>query len=568
MRWSAAMIAVGTLTLGLTTLAAAPPPTPTAVSTPSPLSSQPSLDWPLYGGDLGNTRFSPAGEITAANVASLRLAWSFHTGVSGRNTSFESTAIVADGRLFITAPDDEVFALNPTTGRVLWHVTPHLEADAAPTRVNRGVAYGDGRVYLATVDSRLLALNATTGARVWSAQLARSQGQFFNSMAPQYVDGRVIVGRAAGEHETRGFVAAYNAATGAQEWRFDTVPGPHDPGGDTWPASDRYLHGGGPIWMTPAVDPDLNLLYVCVTNPSPDFNGSSRAGMNLYTDSIVALHADTGTIAWYFQEVHHDLWDYDPASPPVLATVPISGTMTPAVMQAGKTGYLYVLDRRTGRPLVPTPERPVPSGPSWQHAWPTQPEPENQPFAPQCPPPGLYPRESCLYTPPDATSAWNAPGSLGGSAWSPVSYSPLTGLAYIEANSIPVLRSTTPHACCFGRAPVRIPGEALTGALVGYDVAAGRIAWLAPVTGTPFGGSAVTAGGVVFSGESSGSFDAHDARTGALLFQYRTGAGADAAPMVYIAGGHEYVAIAAGGNQILNSRRGDTLDVFSLPRHP
>jgi PQQ-dependent dehydrogenase (methanol/ethanol family) len=555
------------LTLGVTSFAAAPAPTPSPTSTPSALVSQPSQDWPLYGGDVGNTRFSPAAEITPASAASLHLAWRFHTGVSGRNTSFESTATVADGRLFITAPDDEVFALDPVTGTLLWHMKPRLEADAAPTRINRGVAYGDGRVYLATVDSRLLALSAATGTQVWSTQLAHSQGQFFNSMAPQFADGRVIVGLAAGEHETRGFVAAYDADTGKQEWRFVTVPGPRDPGGASWPVSDRYLHGGGPVWMTPAIDPDLNLIYVCVTNPSPDFNGSSRAGMNLYTDSIVALRADTGHLVWYFQEVHHDLWDYDPASPPVLATVPISDTMVPAVLQAGKTGYLYVLDRRTGRPLVPTPERPAPAGPAWQHTWPTQPEPENQPFAPQCPPAGIYPRESCLFTPPDSAPALNAPGSLGGSAWSPVSYSPLTGLAYIEANAIPVLRSTTPHSCCFGRAPVRIPGEPLTGALVGYDVAAGRIAWLAPVTGTSFGGSAVTAGGVVFSGESSGYFDAHDARTGALLFQYATKAGADAGPTVYTAGGHEYVAIAVGGNQILNSRRGDTLEVFSLPTH-
>jgi PQQ-dependent dehydrogenase (methanol/ethanol family) len=552
------------LALALTSLAAAPAPSPTPGVTPGAPGPQAALDWPLYGGDLGNMRFSPATEITSANAASLRLAWRFHTGVTGSNAGFESTAVVAGGRLFITAPDDEVFALDPATGHLLWHVTPRLEIDAAPTRINRGVAYGDGRVYLATLDSRLLAFDAATGARVWAAQLARSQDQLYNSMAPQYANGRVIVGLAAGEHEARGFVAAYDAATGKQQWRFTTVPGPHDPGGATWPASTRYLHGGGPVWMTPSVDPDLNLVYVCVTNPSPDFNGSDRAGMNLYTDSIVALHADSGTPAWYFQEVHHDLWDYDPASPPVLITLPISGTATPALIQAGKTGYLYVLDRRSGRPLVPTPERPAPAGPTWQHAWPTQPEPENQPFAPQCPPAGLYPRESCLFTPPDTMPAWNAPGSLGGSAWSPVSYSPLTGLAYIEANAIPVLRSTTPDSCCFGRAPVRIPGEALAGSLVGYDVAGGRIAWLAPVTGTPFGGSTVTAGGVVFSGESSGYFDARDARTGSLLFHYPTGAGADAAPTVYAVGGHEYVAVAAGGNQILNSKRGDTLDVFSL----
>jgi quinohemoprotein ethanol dehydrogenase len=555
---------VAVLSLAMLSIAAAPTATPTPGPSPTPATAA-TLNWPLYGGDVANSRFSPATQITVANAGTMKLAWSFHTGVGNPNTSFESTAIVADGRMYITAPDDQVFALDPLTGHQIWHVTPTLEPDVAPTRINRGVAFGDGRVYLATVDSRLIAYDAATGKQDWAAQLTRSQGQIFNSMAPQFVNGRVIVGEAAGEHEARGFVAAYDAATGKQVWRFITIPGPQDPGGTTWPANNRYFAGGGPVWMTPAADPDLNLIYFNVTNPSPDFNGSSRAGQNLYTDSIVAVHADSGTVAWYFQEVHHDLWDYDPASPDLLLTLTIGGVPVPAIVQAGKTGFLYVLDRRTGKPLVPTLERPVPSGAPWQHVWPTQPEPQNQPFAPQCPAPGLYTRETCLFTPPDETPAFNAPGSLGGSAWSPISYSPSTGLAYIESNNIPVLRSTTPNACCFGRSPKRIAKEPLTGALVGYDVAAGRIAWLVPSTGTPFGGSAVTAGGVVFSGESSGYFDAHDASNGALLFHYPTLAGADAAPSVYVVGGREYVAIAAGGNQILNSTRGDTLDVFTLP---
>jgi len=208
---------------------------------------------------------------------------------------------------------------------------------------------------------------------------------------------------------------------------------------------------------------------------------------------------------------------------------------------------------------------PVPAGPPWQHASPTQPEPRNQPFAPQCPPPGLYPREGCIFTPPDEVPMLQAPGGIGGSAWSPVSYSPRTGLAYIAANSYPVLRSTTPHACCFGRSPSNLPGEPQVGGLVGYDVANGRIAWQAPVGGFAFGGSAVTAGDVLFSGESSGAFDAWDARTGRLLFRYPTAAGADAAPSVYVANGREYVAIAAGGNTTIHSKPGDTLLAFALP---
>jgi len=306
--------------------------------------------------------------------------------------------------------------------------------------------------------------------------------------------------------------------------------------------------------MTPAVDPTLGLVYICVANPSPDFNGSGRAGANLYTDSVVALRLATGTLAWSFQEVHHDLWDYDPASPPVLINLTIGGAAVPTVIQAGKTGYLYILDQRTGQPLFPTPEAPVPVGPAWQHAAPTQPSPQNQPFAPQCPAPGLYPKEGCIFTPPS------------GSAWSPVSYSPRTGLAYIEANTYPMLRATTRLASGFDTPPRPLAGVLPRGALVGYDVAWGRIAWTSPITaGLAFGGSVVTAGDVVFSGESSGYVDAHDALTVQLLWHYPTGAGADAGPSVYTAGGREYVAMAAGGNAVLHSKRGDTFDVFALP---
>jgi len=528
-----------------------------------------TLDWPNYGGDAAGTRYAPIAAITTVNAGRLRLAWSFHTGVSGPKTSFEATPIVADGRLYIAAPDDEVFALDPTSGRLLWHFLPHLSPDAWPSKLNRGVAYGDGRVYLATLDARLIAIDAATWRQDWQFQLQDPRYSYFESMAPLYDRGRVVVGVSGGDEAVRGFVAAFDARSGREDWLFDTVPSPSQPGGNTWPANGAYRHGGGAVWMTPAVDPALDLIYVTVSNPSPDFKGAPRAGTNLYTNSIVALRAATGKVAWHFQEIHHDLWDTDPASPPVLIPFPQrrGGKTIPAVIQAGKTGWLYVLDRRTGAPLVPTPEHTVPRGPSWQHAWPTQPEPQSEPFAPQCPAPGLYPREGCIFTPPSETPTLVAPGQIGGSAWSPVSYSPRTGLAYIAANTYPMLRSTTPTSCCFEHPPVALPNIHFAGALVGYDVARGRVAWRVPLPGTAlaYGGSAVTAGDMVFSGESSGYFDARDARSGRVLWRYHTGAGADAGPAIYSVKGREYVAIAAGGNEVIGSPRGDTLDVFSLP---
>jgi len=549
------------LLFALTAVAAAPR------LSPSPASALASLTWANYGGDAGGTRYSPATAITTANAASLRLAWSFHTGISATNTSFEATPVVAAGRLFISAPDDEVFALDPASGRRLWRYKPALGSDALPNGVNRGVVYGDGRVYIATLDARVIALDAATGRQLWQRQLITAGHKYYVSAAPLYDRGRVVVGIAAGEQEIRGFVAALDARTGREVWRFHTIPAPGATGGATWPADGSYLHGGGPVWMNPVADPSSNLVIFVVGNPSPDFNGSTRSGLNLFANSIVAVHVDTGALAWYFQEVHHDLWDTDPASPPLL--VPFSrGTGTvPAVIEASKTGWLYVLDRRTGRPLVPTPERPVPRGPSWQHAWPAQPEPQSQPFAPQCPDPGLYAHEACVFTPPSETPALAAPGQLGGSAWSPVAYSPRTGLAYISATTYPMVRSTTPSAHAFRHPPQPLPSVPRRGALVGYDVARGRVAWRVALGGgsLAYGGSTVTAGDVVFSGESSGVFDARDARSGRLLWQYHTIAGADAAPAVYTTGGREYVAVAAGGNSVINSRRGDTLDVFALP---
>ena len=539
---------------------------PLAHAAPTPPAAA-DLAWPVYGGDVANTRYSPATQITAANVGTLRRAWSFHTGVTTGNPSFESTAIITAGRLFLTAPDDQVFALDPASGRLLWHAAPVLSPAATPARINRGVAYGDGRVYLATLDARVIAFDAATGRQLWVTHLVPTVShRYLETAAPLFDRGRIIVGIASGEGEMRGFVVALDARTGREQWRFLTVPGPDAPGGATWPHSTRYLTGGGPVWMTPAVDPALDLVVVCVANPSPDFNGSARAGANLYTDSVVALHVATGTRAWSFQEVHHDLWDYDPASPPVLVTLTIGGASVPAVLQAGKTGYLYVLDRRTGQPLFPTPEEPVPPGPAWQHAAPTQPRPQNQPFAPQCPAPGLYVREGCLFDPPSEDTTLMVPGGVGGSAWSPVSYSPRTGLAYIAANTYPMLRATSRTASGFDTPPRTLAGVTPRGALVGYDVAWGRIAWSAPITsGLAFGGSVVTASDLVFSGESSGYMDAHDARTGQLLWHSPTGAGADAAPSIYTVSGREYVAIAAGGNAVLHSQRGDTFLVFALP---
>ncbi len=453
-----------------------------------------------------------------------------------------------------------MYALDPVTGRQLWHSTVGFNA-SSPT--NRGVAYGDGSVFLATANAWLIALNAATGKQVWSRQIlpGTANSAIGETMAPLFDRGRVIAGVTLGERAGPGFVAAYDGRTGRQDWRFQTIPGPGDPARRTWPKGFDPRGAGGAVWMTPAVDPALNLIYVTVGNPVPDYLGQDRAGANLYTASIVALHADSGRLAWYFQEVHHDLWDYDPASPAVLLTLKHGKERVPALIQAGKTGRLYVLDRRDGHPLVATPERKAPAGPAWQHAYPTQPMPQNQPFSPQCPPKGLYEREGCIFTPPGLQPTLIAPGGDGGASWAPVAYSERTGLAYICANALPYLES---GIASFGDAYSILPSVRLSGQLVGYDVARGTIAWHAPMTTVCFGGSAVTATDIVFTGESSGLFDARDARTGRLLWQANTFGGADAAPAIYAAGGHEYIAVNAGGNAIVDRPRTGALDVYAL----
>ncbi|HXT36883.1 MAG TPA: PQQ-binding-like beta-propeller repeat protein [Chloroflexota bacterium] len=537
-----------------------------AAARPAASTTLRSFDWPGYDRDGSDMRYAPTSAITPATAGHLRLAWTFHTGIVSPKTSFEATPVVAGGRLFIAAPNDTVFALDPRSGRLLWRFAPTLAADTRPSLLTRGVAYGDGQVFLATLDDRLIALDAATGRQRWQFILQNPALGYFESMAPLFDRGRVIVGTSGSDSDIRGFVAAFDARSGRELWLFDTIPSPAEPGGNTWPNNGAYHFGGAAAWMTPAVDPKLNLIYVTVGNPSPVFNGARRAGENLYANSIVALQATTGQVVWYWQEVHHDLWDLDAASPAVLFTMHQGKNQIPAVMEVGKTGFVYVLDRRTGRPLVATPERPVPGGVAWQHSWPTQPEPQNQPVAPLCPAPGLYSRQGCIFTPTSDTPTLIAPGGIGGSAWSPVSYSPRTGLAYIAANTYPMIRQTTPTSCCYQKPPVRVSTVQFSGALLGYDVARGRIAWRVslPPPALAFGGSSVTSGNVIIHGESAGYVDARDATNGKLLWRYRTGAGADAAPAIYSVGATTYVAIAAGGNEVIGSPRGDTLFVFAL----
>jgi alcohol dehydrogenase (cytochrome c) len=382
----------------------------------------------------------------------------------------------------------------------------------------------------------------------------------------------VIIGISGAEYETRDYVTAYNSSDGTMKWRWFTIPAPGEKGSDSWPAgSDIWKHGGGSMWMTPAIDPDLGLLYITVGNPGPDLDGTVRKGDNLYTESIVALHVNDGTYAWHFQEVHHDIWDYDTVSPVILFDGTVNGKQAKAVAEAGKTGWVYILDRATGQPLIPAPDKSVKQG-ARQNTAATQPFPQGDSFVPQHPtdvdPSEKYPQGG-IFTPFEEEPVLAAPGANGGSEWSPMSFSPQTGYVYVSGIVQPQIFTFNPSEIQQGNLKlgsgfVSPPNQNTSGTFTAIDTRTNKIAWQNKSPYMMIGGSTVTAGGLVLVGEGDGVFKAINAKTGEIVWRFQTGAGVNAAATVYEAGGDEFVAVASGGNFQLNYPRGDTLRVFSL----
>src|SRR6202167_1985630 len=343
-----------------------------------PLCAQ-TLNWPYYGADLYNSRFADIDQINPTNVSELKPAWTFNTGVAADpNMSMEMTPIVTDGMMFITTGDDDVFALNPTTGKQIWHYAPTDMPKISTLPVccnndNRGVGYGEGLVFDARLDGKLVALNAKTGAVVWSTVVDIAANGAGMTLAPQFVGAsmgtvpEVIVGVTGGEYGVRGHLDAYAPATGKLLWRFYTT----EP--NSW-AGDSYLHGGAAIWAsTPTFDPTLDMVYFSTGDAYPWPYAGNRAGANLYATCIVALDATTGELQWYFQNTHHDMWDLDAAQQTIL----FSWNGIPALEETSKTGYMWILDRASGQPLIPYQEvavPPTPANAAFQHPWPTQPE--------------------------------------------------------------------------------------------------------------------------------------------------------------------------------------------------
>ena len=312
--------------------------------------------WLTFGGRYDNHRHSPLTQITPDNVGRLAPQWTFQTDISG--SRFETTPLLRDNVLYVTGPLSLAWAIDARTGREIWRYRRELPPTGTLTAccglVNKGFGVLGDRLFMTTLDAHLIALDMKTGGVVWDTTLEDYRKGYASTIAPLVVKDKVIVGVAGGEFGIRGFIDAYDAKTGKQAWRFYTIPGPGEPGHDTW-AGDSWQRGGASVWVTGAYDPDLNLLYYGIGNPGPDYHSDSRKGDNLYSGSIVALDADTGKLRWHYQFTPHDLHDWDATEVPVLADLTIAGQPRKVVMFANRNGFYYTLDRTNGKVIVAKP---------------------------------------------------------------------------------------------------------------------------------------------------------------------------------------------------------------------
>jgi quinohemoprotein ethanol dehydrogenase len=562
------------------------------------LAKTPTTDWITNGGSVSNDRYSALDEIDTSNVGGLEGIWHVHLK-SGTATKYsgEAQPLAYKGVLYTVTGADDVFAVDAKTGETKWVHRANLDPKIGTVCcgwTNRGVAIGDGKVYVGQLDGKLVALDQSTGDVAWSTQVARWQEGYTITSAPLYYGGRVYIGASGGEYLIRGRVNAYDAKNGKQDWRFYTIPGPGQVGHDTWPASnDSWKRGGAPVWQTPAVDPKLGLLYFSTGNAAPDADGRKRAGDNLFASSIVALDAATGKYRWHFQEVHHDIWDYDATSPVVLFDVKVEGVLRHGIAEPGKTGWLYLLDRTNGKPLFGIAERPVPQDPA-EHTSTTQPFPSNPAFAPHTVSPqalkqiqatvdasaaeGRGPKvvASPIFTPPaapgSATIPAVAPGPQGGTNWPETSYNPKTQLFYVcaQAGASSYVygenppKSETAGTADFGSVPTATGFGANVGTFTAIAANGGRIAWQLKWPDSCYSGSVTTAGNLVFVGRNTGELQAYDATSGKRLWSFQTGAGANAPATVFQLDGKQVIAFYAGGNSLAGSAHGDDLWLFGL----
>lgn len=496
-------------------------------------------DWLNYHGGYSGHRHSPLDEVTASNVGSLRMEWVFQERIAEK---FEVTPLVHDGIMYITVPPGDVYALDADTGARLWRYSRQLPAKliACCGLVNRGLAVLGDRLFMATLDAYAIALDRKTGRLLWESKMIDYRLGYSGTLAPLVANDLVMVGTAGGEYGIRGFIDAFDVATGERRWRFYTVPGPGEFGHDTW-AGDSWKSGGASIWLTPSYDPELNLVYWGVGNPGPDWNGDVRLGDNLFSDSVVALDADTGKREWHFQFTPHDVHDWDATQVMVLLDREYRGRMRQLLVTANRNGFIYMLDRATGEFLRATQ--------FVKQTWAVGISEEGRPIRR----PGME---------PSAEGIEVFPAVAGGTNWMSPAYNPDTGLLYISCRegSSMYFKGETEY-----RPGTRYWGSMFVnettmhnwyGAVRAFHPVTAERVWEHKLFQPAWAGLLSTAGGVLFAGTSDGFFKALDVRTGDELWRVSLGAGIQASPMTYEVGGRQLVAVASGG----------ALFAFALPR--
>ncbi len=564
--------------------------------------SKASIDWLNYGLSYDNQRFSNLDQINTETVSTLTPRWIYQTGISA---TFQANPLVADGVMYLTTPRNDVVAINAEDGAEIWRYRHEMATETLCCGpANRGAAVGYGAIYMATADGRLIALDRASGMVKWdvwiavpdttptetlaelapddplrNARVSGASGLGAN-MAPLVFEGMVVAGVTGagyglhidddrrgelgavvgfeGRFGRRGYLAAFDAESGAEIWRWYTTKSDgwegawrtETPDGaplhrdiaaeqarsDTY--HDAWKVGGGSLWSTPALDPELGLIYLGTGNPAPQMDDKSRPGDNLYTVSVVALDVRTGALRWHYQQVPHDLWGYDAGSPPVLFDLVQDGETIKAVGEASKTGWFYVNNRETGTLIF-----------------------KSEAFVPQ----------HNIFQPPTQEGTTILPGAAGGASWSPVSYDPRTGLVYVAAIDMPTTYSVRERPAEGDKPALRYSvlepaGDDRAGILSAIDTRdAGRIVWQTRTDDILIGGVLATAGDLVFMGEGTGLFSAFHAATGERLWSFRCGAGVNAPPITYQLGNTQYVTVAAGGHSLFGFPRGDAVITFALP---
>lgn len=492
-------------------------------------------DWLSYSGNVSNHRYSRLAQIDTGNAGELELQWVWQANSLEK---FEATALVVDGVLYTVQAPNDVVALDAATGRLFWSY--HHEPAPSRTccgRVNRGLAILDGTLFMGTVDAMLLAIDASSGQLKWATQVADPAERFSITMSPMVVKDKVTIGTAGGDMGIRGFIAAYDAETGEEVWKFHTIPAPGEPGSDSW-SGDSWMVGGAAVWNAGAYDPETNLAYWGTGNPAPDWDGRSRLGDNLYSNSVVALDADTGELQWYYQFTPHDEMDYDATQVPVLVDREWEGEQRKLMLWANRNGVMYVLDRVTGEFLL--------GKPYVKTNWLTGFDENGRPI-----------RDPEILPSPEGTLV--RPHVHGAINWAPPSYSPEHDLFYVahwENSGIIAIEGQFPQPVGINRRQTTMGSVALEplfnnddeayGVIRAYDPDTLDPAWEFRMGDITWGGVLSTAGGVVFGGGKEGYFLALDAKSGELLWRANLGGQINSGPMSYEVNGKQYVAIAAG----------------------